>query len=94
MPSGEITVTVSPTPTPRSRATPVPMAIPSSSRERSPAAVSGCATSGTVSRSASREPMTSTPEARPFAAIITCPRTSGAAWVTPGTAASRCVSSS
>ena len=38
--------------------------------------------------------MTSTPEARPFAETITCPRISGAAWVTPGTAASRAASAS
>ena len=89
MPSGEISVTTSPTPTPSSRATPEPMAMPEPNRPRSPAAVSGCATSGTAARSSSRIPSTSTPAFRPFAEAITWPRISGAARVTPGTSASR-----
>ncbi len=39
-------------------------------------------------------PRTSTPEARPCAETITCPRMSGAALVTPGTAAIRAVTAS
>ncbi len=94
IPSGDTSVTTPPTPTPISRATPLPIAIPGPNPERSPAAVSGCATSGTPARSSGRIPITSTPAARPPADAITCPRISGAARVTPGTAAIRAATSS